>query len=108
MGKVSGTAASRGRATGPVRIVYDPSDLWRVEPGDVLVCPVLPARWVHMLDGAAAVVVETGGVLSAAATIARERRLPLIVAAIGATRHLHDGEWVEVDAIAGEVRPAVD
>ena len=53
----------------------------------------------------AAVVVETGSLLSHASIVARELGLPSVVAVPGATRLLRDGQQVEVDGTHGRVRP---
>ena len=52
-----------------------------------------------------AVVTETGGVLSHAAIVARERGIPAVVGVPGAMTRLRDGEYVTVDGSAGVVRP---
>ena len=52
---------------------------------------------------AGAVVVETGGVLSHAATVAREFGIPAVVMVKDATRIIRDGDSVTVDAAAGTV-----
>jgi pyruvate,water dikinase len=51
----------------------------------------------------AALVTETGGPLDHVATQARERQLPAVVAAAGATAALADGDLVLVDADRGIV-----
>jgi phosphohistidine swiveling domain-containing protein len=58
--------------------------------------------WTPLLGTIAAVV--TGGVLSHAATVAREYGIPAVVGAPGATAHIPDGRRVEVDGTAGLVR----
>ena len=56
---------------------------------------------------AAAIVTETGGMTCHAAIVAREFGIPCVMGAADATALVHDGEAVEVDATAGQVRPAV-
>jgi pyruvate,water dikinase len=48
-------------------------------------------------------VTETGGLLSHAAIVARERRVPAVVGVNGALGTLLDGEVVRVDGDAGTV-----
>ncbi|MBD7951666.1 PEP/pyruvate-binding domain-containing protein [Oerskovia rustica] len=98
-----GTAGSTGVATGPARIVRGPADFSRVRPGDVLVCPFTDPAWTPLLRIAAGVVTETGGVLSHAAIVARERRIPAVVGVTGATGLIADGSLVTVDGEAGTV-----
>jgi len=73
-------------------------------PGTVLVVAWLPAAWVPLLPNVAAVVAETGGVLSNAATLLREREIPAVFGIDGATRAIRDGEAIEVDPLRGVVR----
>jgi len=52
----------------------------------------------------AAVVAETGGLLSHAAIVAREYGIPAVLGVLEATTRLHDGQVVTVDGSAGRVR----
>ena len=74
-----------------------------IEVGDVLVAPFTDAPWTPLFVVAGAVVVETGGVLSHAATVAREFGIPAVVMVKDATRIIRDGDDVTVDAAAGTV-----
>ncbi|UZN03857.1 PEP/pyruvate-binding domain-containing protein [Cellulomonas sp. S1-8] len=98
-----GTPGSRGTATGAARIVRGPGDFARVRPGDVLVCPWTDPAWTPLLRLAAGVVTETGGVLSHAAIVARERGIPAVLGIPGATTRLHDARTLTVDGTAGTV-----
>lgn len=101
-----GTAASSGVATGPARIVRGPADFPRVRAGDVLVCPFTDPAWTPLLRIAAGVVTEAGGVLSHAAIVARERRIPAVLGVVGVTGTIVDGSVVTVDGEAGTVTTA--
>lgn len=101
-----GTPASGGRTSGPVRIVHGPDDVARVRPGDVLVCRQTDPAWTPLFYLAAAVVTETGGLLSHAAIVARELRLPAVLGVPGVVRtlgDLPDGAVLTVDGDAGTV-----
>ncbi|GAA3226842.1 PEP/pyruvate-binding domain-containing protein [Oerskovia jenensis] len=98
-----GAAGSSGVATGPARIVRGPADFSHVSPGDVLVCPFTDPAWTPLLRIAAGVVTETGGALSHAAIVARERRIPAVLGVTGATRLIAEGSLVTVDGEAGTV-----
>lgn len=100
---VTGTAASPGTATGPVRIITSRTDFPRFNAGDVLVCRTTSPAWTPLLARAAAVVTETGGILAHAAIVAREFAIPAVVATPHATTALTDGQTVVVDGGNGRV-----
>ncbi|WJK41326.1 PEP/pyruvate-binding domain-containing protein [Solwaraspora sp. WMMA2056] len=98
-----GTPGSPGLATGPTRVVRGPADFPRVRPGDILVCRTTDPAWTPLFGVVAAVVTETGGLLSHAAIVAREQGLPAVLAIPDVTTALHDGAHVEVDGSTGRV-----
>ncbi|MBB5958625.1 pyruvate,water dikinase [Saccharothrix tamanrassetensis] len=100
---LTGTPGSVGLATGPVRVVLGPDDFARVRPGDVLVCRTTEPAWTPLFGVVAAVVTETGGLLSHAAIVAREQGLPAVLAVPDATTVLPDGATVEVDGSTGRI-----
>ena len=55
-----GQPASPGRATGPARIVRDPDDFGKVQPGDVLVAPATAPAWTPLFGRVLAVVTDRG------------------------------------------------
>jgi pyruvate,water dikinase len=80
------------------------ADSERLEPGDVLVCPMTSPAWTPLFATIAAVVADAGGALSHTAIVAREYGIPCVVGTRVACREIADGEWIEVDGSAGEVR----
>jgi phosphohistidine swiveling domain-containing protein len=98
-----GEVGAPGRCSGPARIVRGPADFERVAAGDVLVAVYTDPGWTSVLERAAGLVLEEGGVLSHGAIVARELGIPALVGVTGATRVLRDGEQVELDASAGKV-----
>ncbi|RJL22957.1 PEP/pyruvate-binding domain-containing protein [Bailinhaonella thermotolerans] len=103
---LSGTPGSHGTATGAARIVRGPRDFGRVRPGDILVCPFTDPAWTPLLRIAAGVVTETGGVLSHAAIVARERAIPAVLGVPDATGRLRDGALITIDGTTGTVTAA--
>ncbi|MFI9388420.1 PEP/pyruvate-binding domain-containing protein [Kutzneria sp. NPDC052558] len=101
-----GLGASPGRYTGPARIVLSEQEFSKVRPGDVLVCPLTTAQWSVLFTTIGALVTDLGGLLSHPAIIARECRIPAVVAAVDATRRLRDGQLVTVDGSTGRVEIA--
>ncbi|MCA2218206.1 PEP/pyruvate-binding domain-containing protein [Jidongwangia harbinensis] len=105
---LAGVPGSAGIATGPARLIAGPGDFGRVTAGDVLVCRFTDPAWTPLFAVASAVVTEIGGVLSHAAIVAREHRIPAVLGAVGAMATLRDGQTVVVDGDAGTVHPERD
>ncbi|MFI6504743.1 PEP/pyruvate-binding domain-containing protein [Nonomuraea typhae] len=97
-----GIAGASGLASGPARIVRDPGTA-RIEPGEVLVCPSTDPGWTPLFLNAAAVVTETGGMISHGTTVAREYGIPAVVGVAGATTRIHDGQLITVDGSRGTI-----
>jgi phosphohistidine swiveling domain-containing protein len=89
-----------GRAVGRV-VIHRPGHPQQARD-QVLVAPTLLPSELPLIV-AAALVIETGGPLDHVATQARERQLPAVVGAAGATRVLREGDLVLVDADRGLV-----
>jgi pyruvate,water dikinase len=100
---VAGTAAGGGRVTGPVRVIREPAEFGRLRGGDILVCPYTNPSWTSLFQRAAAVVVDTGGLSSHAAIVAREYGIPAVMGTGTATTSLTDGQIVTVDGNQGRV-----
>jgi pyruvate,water dikinase len=103
---VTGAPASGGRATGPVRVIGEATDFGRLHSGDVLVCPYTNPAWTPLFQRAAAVVVDTGGIGSHAAIVAREYGIPAVMGSGTGTSALTDGQVVTVDGDTGRVTAA--
>lgn len=101
--EVCGVAGSPGKATGKVCVVDGPSEFWKLQQGEILVCKYTDPEWTPLFTLAAGVVVDTGGTLSHAAIVAREYGIPAIMATGNATSVLKDGEMVFVDGDKGTV-----
>ncbi len=102
---VSGTPASAGRATGPVRVIRGPHEFGELQPGEILVAPITAPAWTPLFTRAAAVVTDVGSMASHASIIAREYGIPAIVGCGDATVRLRDGMQVTVDGSTGNVEP---
>jgi pyruvate,water dikinase len=94
---------SPGVATGRARVILDAFDDVDIEPGEILVAPITDAPWTPLFIPAAAVVVEMGGVLSHAATVAREFGIPAVSGVKDATRIIKTGQMLTVDGNRGTV-----
>jgi phosphohistidine swiveling domain-containing protein len=100
---VKGMVGSPGQAKGKVQIVEpDKTDI-NFPAGGVLVCAVTTPNYVPLMRKAAAIVTDQGGILSHAAIVARELKVPCIVGTGNATKVLKNGQIVSVDADTGTV-----
>jgi pyruvate,water dikinase len=106
--KGSGTVLTSGRAigqkigAGPVRVINDPSEMDRVQPGDVLVADMTDPNWEPVMKRASAIVTNRGGRTCHAAIIARELGVPAVVGCGDATEVLKDGTFVTVSCAEGD------
>ncbi len=98
-----GAPASPGIGTGVVKIIYSPSEISKINKGDILVAPQTNPDYVPAMKRAAAIVTEKGGRTSHAAIVSRELGIPAVVGAEGATKVLKSGEVVTVDGSTGEI-----
>ncbi len=101
--QLSGHIGSPGRVQGTVRIVTNPTGI-TLQPTDILVCDMTSPAYIQLMQQAAAVVTDRGGMLSHAAIIAREIKKPCIVGTGNATEQLNNGDLIEVDADTGVIR----
>ena len=98
-----GVGASKGTYTGRARIIETLDDAGRLEDGDVLVCRMTAPPWTPLFATIGALVVNTGGMLSHGAVVAREFGIPAVVATTHATAMIPDGATVTVDGTNGVV-----
>ena len=100
---VEGLGASPGVAKGRVKIIYDLSQLNKVEKGDVLVTRMTTPDYVVAMQRAVAVVTDEGGMTAHASIVSREMGIPCVVGTENATKVLQDGMLVTIDGAAGKV-----
>jgi pyruvate,water dikinase len=101
--KYTGTPLSAGVAEGPAFVLTEPTNPPEISDGFVLVCPSTDPAWVPLFARATALVMETGGVLSHGAIVAREFGLPAVAGLPDITRQLRTGQRVCVDGRTGIV-----
>jgi rifampicin phosphotransferase len=100
---VRGSGASQGIARGRARVIHGLGEAGLLEQGEVLVCKTTAPPWTPLFAIAAAVVTDTGGILSHSAICAREYAIPCVVGTQVGTSTIPDGAMVTVDGTKGTV-----
>lgn len=97
------TPLSFGAFEGPALVLNEPINADSVTPGFVLVCPSTDPAWVPLFLKAGALVMESGGVLSHGAIVAREFGIPAVAGIANVHRRLQTGQRLKVDGTSGKV-----
>jgi pyruvate,water dikinase len=88
--------------TGEVVVMEQP-DFSQDVKGKILVCKQTDPSWVPFLGVVKGIIVERGGILSHAAIVSRELKVPSVIGVANATRVLKSGQRVRLDSAAGKV-----
>ncbi len=102
-----GVVASKGKnqiVRGKVKIVLDPFRAESFQKGDILIAPMTSPEYVFLMEKAAAIVTDTGGLTCHAAIVSREFEIPCIVGTKVATQILKDRDLIEVNTEKGIVK----
>lgn len=100
---LQGTPLSAGAAEGLALVLDEPvTNFVSAEPF-ILVCPSTDPAWVPLFVRACGLVMETGGVLSHGAIVAREFGLPAVAGLPDVTRQFRTGQRLRVDGTTGRV-----
>ncbi|MBK9133651.1 MAG: phosphoenolpyruvate synthase [Betaproteobacteria bacterium] len=97
-----GRAIGQKVGTGTVRLVRSPTEMERVQPGDILVTDMTDPNWEPVMKRAAAIVTNRGGRTCHAAIIARELGIPAVVGCGDATERIAEGALVTVSCAEGD------
>ncbi|PIS07309.1 phosphoenolpyruvate synthase [Candidatus Berkelbacteria bacterium CG10_big_fil_rev_8_21_14_0_10_43_13] len=100
---LKGAAASLGMASGPVKIIHKPTEIDKINDGDVLVTEMTTPDFVPAMRKARAIVTDTGGRTCHAAIVSRELGIPCVVGTGTATHVLKNGQVITVDGAKGLV-----
>jgi pyruvate,water dikinase len=105
--ELEGQIANKGKVEGMVKIIKDPiKDAHKFNPGDILVIGMTTPSFVPLLEVAAGIITDEGGVLCHAALISREMDKPCLIGVQNATQILKEGDHIVLDAFTGVVRIA--
>jgi rifampicin phosphotransferase len=100
---LAGTGVSAGAAEGEALVLRSPDQAPPSARDFILVCPSTDPGWVPLFVRARGVVLETGGVLSHGAIVAREFGLPAVANISEACSRFRTGQRLRVDGSEGKV-----
>jgi len=93
-----GITASPGKAYGPAFLVETAVDMLRFPEGAVLVARNPLPKWAALLNKAAAIVTDQGALTGHLAAVAREFKIPALMATSTAFQRIRTGDPITVDA----------
>jgi pyruvate,water dikinase len=102
-----GIRAVGGAAAGRVHLFLHDDEVAAIPPGAVVVTRQPSARLVLVMDRISAIITEVGSPTDHMTILAREFRVPTLVEVGGATKVLHPGQLVTVDADEARVYPGL-
>jgi len=100
---MQGVPLSAGVAEGEAWVLHEAVDAMPPSDDYILVCPSTDPAWVPLFVKARGLVMETGGVLSHGAIVAREFGLPAVAGISDVHRRLKTGQRLRVDGGTGRV-----
>jgi pyruvate,water dikinase len=100
---LQGLPASAGQIRGTARLVESISEAAQIVPGVILVTQGTDPGWTPIFPLVGGLVLETGGLLSHGAIIAREYGVPAVINVPGALSTITNGQMIEVDGTNGRV-----
>ncbi len=101
-GLLVGKTTSVGKVTGIARVVTELKQIGRVNKGEILIVHATDPGWTPVFMMIKGIVLETGGLISHGALLAREYGLPG-VQIVGALKLIPDGATITLDGDAGIV-----
>jgi pyruvate,water dikinase len=100
---LQGVPLSAGVAEGGALVLTEPPADLPADEGYVLVCPSTDPAWMPLFVKARALVMESGGMLSHGAIVAREFGLPAVAGLPDIHRRVRPGQRLSVDGGTGQV-----
>jgi pyruvate,water dikinase len=100
---LQGVPLSAGVVEGPALVLTEPAAVAPSAEPYILVCPSTDPAWVPLFVHARGLVMETGGVLSHGAIVAREFGLPAVAGLPEVHRRLRTGQRLRIDGGSGRV-----
>jgi pyruvate,water dikinase len=102
-GVLAGKGTSSGKVTGTARVVHELNQIGRVRKGDILIVHATDPGWMPVFSRIHGIVLESGGLISHGAIIAREFGLPGAQLP-GARRLIPDGATITLNGDTGVIQ----
>jgi phosphohistidine swiveling domain-containing protein len=100
---LKGLGCSTGEFEGVARVILDIHQTGSLTKNDILVTVFTDPGWTPVLARVGGVITEVGGLLSHAAVIGREYKIPAILNLIDATKRIKDGARIRMNGKSGVV-----
>lgn len=100
---IKGISASKGIASGPVKIITSIKELENVEPKDIVVLKEIKSSFLPIFKKVSAVILENFDANMQILFTSNDLRLPCIIDAKNATSILRNGQIVTVNSTKGEI-----
>jgi pyruvate,water dikinase len=98
-----GVPLSAGTVEGKAWVLHEAAGAQAPNEPYILVCPSTDPAWMPLFVGASGLVMETGGVLSHGAIVAREFGLPAVAGIANVHRRLRTGQRLRLDGATGKI-----
>jgi phosphohistidine swiveling domain-containing protein len=102
-GVYKGLGCSSGVKEGIARVIKSIDQTAHLQKDDILVTEFTDPGWTPVLARVGGVVTEVGGILSHAAVIGREYKIPAVLNLSGATHLIKDGQRIRINGETGTV-----
>jgi pyruvate,water dikinase len=101
--ELKGFPASAGVVEGIARIIRSPEEINDLQEGEILVASTTSPSWTPVFNKIKAAVTDVGGIMSHAAIVCREYKLPAVVGTGFASSAIKSGQKIRVDGDTGMV-----
>jgi phosphoenolpyruvate synthase/pyruvate phosphate dikinase len=102
-GALIGTPVSPGIVEGYAKVVLKPEKA-TLNRGEIMIAPFTDPGWTPLFNSAIGLVMETGGMMTHGAVVAREYGIPAVVGINRATELIKDGDYIRLDGTQGYVQ----
>ena len=100
---ILGNIANKGKVQGIAKVLNNYNDIYKVNRGDILIASMTTPDLISAMEKASGFITDEGGITCHAAILSREFDVPCIVGTVDATKKIHDGDLLELDAYNGRI-----